>query len=263
MKSVLQISLPVTSRAPFDPARLFRTFADSFAATVSREMDYRIYLGIDDTDEYYRGGNFAGTITELITRTGAWVVPITLSGLSHRLCAIWETLAMHGYRDGCDCYLLAGDDLQFMTPGWDLMLCEPLMQRGYGIEAFNDVAFPGFPTFPVLHRSHFDCFERLLPDGFANANQYGDPFLYKVYEAIGAARVRQDVKCNNTIGGVKEARYVKTQPTGFSVAEWADKFRQWINPQRDYRGFIPPIEKKITSEEWRENLDRFRRSIGI
>lgn len=256
MKSVLQISLPVTSRAPFDPARLFRTFADSFAATVSGQMDYRIYLGIDDTDEYYcqgiKYGTIAGNTGHLQERlseiTGAEVIPVILSGQEHRICAIWETLAMHGYRDGCDCYLLAGDDLQFLTPGWDLMLCEPLMQRGYGIEAFNDVAFPGFPTFPVLHRSHFDCFKRLLPDGFASANQYGDPFLYQMYEAIGAARIRPDVKCDNTIGGIKEARYVKSQPTGFSVADWADKFRQWINPQRDYRGFIPPIEKKITSE---------------
>lgn len=262
MKPILQLSLPITSRAPFDPSRLFRTFADSFAATVSRQMDYRIYLGIDDTDEYYFM-NLTDAHTQLVKITGAEVIPCIIGGMEHRLCAIWDTLAMHGYRDGCDCYLLAGDDLQFLTPGWDLMLCEPLMHRGYGIEAFNDVAFPGFPTFPVMHRSHFDCFKRLLPDGFANANQYGDPFLYQMYEAIGAARMRPDVKCNNTVGGVKEARYVKSQPMGFSVADWADKFRQWINPQRDYREFIPPIEKEITSEEWRENVARFRRSIGI
>lgn len=231
MKPTLQIGLPVTSRAPFDPARLFRTFADSFAATISRQMDYRIYLGIDDTDEYYCNSlsDSPSLCKRLTEATGAAIWPVILTGQEHRICAIWETLAMHGYRNGCDCYLLAGDDLQFMTPGWDLMLCEPLMQRGYGIEAFNDVAFPGFPTFPVMHRSHFDCYKRLLPDGFANANQYGDPFLYQVYEAIGAARVRPDVKCNNTVGGIKEARYVKSQPTGFSVTEWAAKMREYIN----------------------------------
>lgn len=226
MKSTLQISLPITSRAPFDPARLFRTFADSFAATVSREMDYRIYLGIDDTDEYYYLRNDL-IVESLSGITGATVIPVTLTGHEHRICAIWEALAKCGYRSGCDCYLLAGDDLQFLTPGWDLALCEPLMQRGYGIEAFNDIAFPGFPTFPVLHRSHFDCFKRLLPDGFAKANQYGDPFLYQVYQELGAARIRNDVKCNNTIGGQGDARYLKTQPTEFSIAGWAAQFKEW------------------------------------
>jgi len=226
LKPTLQISLPVTSRPPFDPSMLFRVFADSFKATVSGEMNYRIYLGIDDTDEYYLP-RMAGLIYELTEATGAWVLGCRLEGLSNRICAIWETLAMRGYRDGCDCYLLAGDDVQFLTPGWDLKLCEPLMQRGYGIEAFNDIAFPNFPTFPVLHRSHFDCFKRLLPDGFAKANQYGDPFLYQVYQMLGAARINSEVKCNNTIGGAGDARYRKMEPTGYDIAKWAGDFHQW------------------------------------
>lgn len=227
---ILQIGLPVTSRPPFDPERLFSTFAQSFRETVSRSNEVRIYLGIDDNDAHYCR-NYEAVISRLASITGAKLSPIFMDAkrYAHRICAIWDTLARLGYGDGCDSFLFAGDDLRFITQGWDEKLCDPIMRRGYGIEAFYDIAFPDFPTFPIFHRSHIDCFGSVFPESFCDANQQGDPFLYELYRSIGAANLHRDVRCENTIGGTGPARYNKVNPADVPLAEWGCKLWEWLN----------------------------------
>lgn len=228
---ILQVGLPLTSRPPFDPERVFATFAQSFRETVSGSNDVRIYVGIDDGDPYYDAiepeKRHAPHVAwdRLRSVTGATVIPVLMEGMGGRICAIWEHLAMRGHADSCDAFLFAGDDLQLITPGWDVKLCEPLHERGYGIEAFYDRAFPDFPTFPIFHRSHIDLFGRVFPPEFANASQYGDPFLFDLYKDIGAANLHRDAHCHNTIGGSGVARYDKVQPEAYRVHEWETKVR--------------------------------------
>lgn len=67
------------------------------------------------------------------------------------------------------------------------------------VVAFNDLAFPGFPTFPVVHRWHIQSFGTLLPKQFVN--QGGDPFLYELYSRFGASGWEVSCTLENTIGG--------------------------------------------------------------
>ncbi len=224
----LQISLPITSREPYDPERLFRVFAQSFKQTVSGLIEYRIDLGIDE-DDPQRSEMETSVAARLAYETGAEVIPTILSKEhAQKICRIWTTLAMQGYRNSCECYLLAGDDLEFITPLWDVELCAPLHRRGYGLEAFWDLTFPNFPTFPIIHRAHLDCFGRLFPAGFENANQAGDPYLFALYEAVGAARLRGGVLCKNHIGGFFPSRYFKVQPNNFSLQDDIKTLQDWI-----------------------------------
>jgi hypothetical protein len=232
-KTKLQIGLPVTSRELFAPERLFDVFAKSFNATISEATEATIYLGIDNTDEYF-SERLPAVSSRLYKATGATIVPVILDGLEHKICAIWETLAMRGYRDGCDCFLFAGDDLEFRTEGWDEKLCRPLVNRGYGVEAFYDDAFPDFPTFPIFHRQHIDIFGRVFPQTFAKANQYGDPFLFELYRTVEAANLNRDVHCNNTVGGSGAARYEKQQPDAYRSGDWERKLLAWTKS-------LPPI----------------------
>jgi hypothetical protein len=206
----LQISLPITSRDT-DPEQLFTVFGESFRDTASYQMEYYIYLGIDKSDAVYTRASTS--IKERLEEiVDARVTRVFLANKEHKICSIWDTLSQMGYWENCDCFMLAGDDLKFITPHWDLKLCEPLMKTGYGLQAFWDLSSPGFPTFPVIHRTHFMCFNTLFPCEFESANQGGDPFLYRLYEAVGAAGVRGDVECEN----MRKMRYTKSAATGYN-----------------------------------------------
>jgi hypothetical protein len=58
---------------------------------------------------------------------------------------------------------------------------------GFACIAIRDETFPGFPTFPVMHRLHLTIFDgKLFPEELVN--QHGDPFLFEIYRRWGAAR---------------------------------------------------------------------------
>jgi hypothetical protein len=78
---------------------------------------------------------------------------------------------------------------------------------GAACVCLNDITFPGFPTFPVVHQWHINLFKTLLPKQFIN--QGGDPYLYELYSRINAACFVPCCRLENTIGGDGDARYKK------------------------------------------------------
>jgi hypothetical protein len=73
----------------------------------------------------------------------------------------------------------------------------------------KDLSFPGFPTFPVVHRWHIKHFGSILPKQFAN--QGGDPYLFELYSRFRAASFEVSCSLTNTVGGDGDARYQKHQ----------------------------------------------------
>ena len=74
----------------------------------------------------------------------------------------------------------------------------------------NKYTCAGFPSFPVLPRSHFDIFSgSIFPRCFVN--QHADPFLFQLYRRFGAATYLPEASAalRNTIGGPGAARYAK------------------------------------------------------
>lgn len=49
---------------------------------------------------------------------------------------------------------------------------------GFGVVCFNDASSPGFPGFPVLHRTHRAIFPEIIPAAFVN--QDADPWIFEV-----------------------------------------------------------------------------------
>ncbi len=97
--------------------------------------------------------------------------------------------------------MLLGDDVRLLTPGWPDAVMDAFegvaadtgLPLGFACVAFADNYFPGFPTFPVLHRTHGAVFgPAVLPPAFVN--QDADPFLFQVRVCGGwgggAARLR-------------------------------------------------------------------------
>ena len=138
-----------------------------------------------------------------------------ISGLEGRVCRIWNVLADYAYSAGADFTVLLGDDVTLQTPGWkagiesnfEAVSKERSLPYGAACVAFKDSSFPGFPTFPVIHRFHMDVFGTMLPHQFVN--QGGDPYLFALYKRYDAS-VFADFHLNNAIGGMfPTTRYIK------------------------------------------------------
>ena len=159
------------------------------------------------------------------------------------LCWIWEKLAKTAVDEKFDFFILLGDDVE-INDNWQQEVlncfCGFALQQqhryqypfGFGCVAIKDKSFPVFPTFPVIHRTHFDIFGELFPRQFKN--QHGDPYLFEIYRRFGNSVFTQSSFLDNTIGGAEKARYKKS---GDFV--WRDKILtkainkadEWVRPR--------------------------------
>jgi hypothetical protein len=175
---------------------------EDFVASVERTTSVQdrdliaIYMGIDDHDVFYDNDQTRKRITALFQKSG--ITDINFSKLrSHyrgKLCRIWDLLAGKAVQDGCSFTVLLGDDVRLMSPGWkgeieddfEKLAASTGLPLVVACVAFRDMSFSVFPTFPVIHRRHFEIFNHLLPDEFIN--QHGDPFLFEVYRRFGTSK---------------------------------------------------------------------------
>lgn len=132
-----------------------------------------------------------------------------------KICWIWNDLAQAAIEAGSDFFVLLGDDIQLQSQGWKNEIEEQFryiaqsrnLPFGVGCVAFRDDAFPVFPTFPVLHRVHFEIYGKIFPSMFVN--QDGDPFLWEIYRRFAASHFSPSASLSNTVGGRGKARYTK------------------------------------------------------
>jgi nucleoside-diphosphate-sugar epimerase len=165
------------------------------------------------------------------------------------VCRIWSDLAAGAFTAGAHFAVLLGDDIVLRSRGWaDAILrcfrrlaADTGLPFGFACVAFVDDAFPGFPTFPVLHRAHADVFGgRVIPASFAN--QDADPFLFQLYRAFGAAAMEPAARLANTVGGAGDARYAKWHVpwTGALLSTARDEAQHWLELRRGLGVALPP-----------------------
>ena len=203
----LAVLLPLTSRGDWDPVQTIDR-----VAKLGRSLpgNTGVFIGLDSNDRLVdmkpqleaalapctcRIYEFAPTSPPPIVPIASW-----LAGRAY-------TSSQNRY----DMFVLLGDDVDILCgPVWvdavwdaftemSLSLGVPL---GFGCVALNDLAFPGFPTFPVVSRVHMDIFEGALVPENVFVNQDADPFLWDIYRRWGASMFAPPhVTIRNTIGG--------------------------------------------------------------
>lgn len=164
-------------------------------------------------------------------------IPVTVQTFSEanagQICTYWRILADLAVKEGCDFFGLLGDDVEVHCEGWigdviddfgilhkDLSL--PAELFGFGCIALNDRQAPGFPTFPILHRLHYQLNGELFSSLFVN--QDADPFLFQLYRRWGVARFSRAVALTNHVGGVElaeDAAYVPPRYERYHV-DWSN-----------------------------------------
>jgi nucleoside-diphosphate-sugar epimerase len=222
---VFAILLPITSRGTSNQRECLehlRIFARSLSRTTWRDRNEtgatrfhaRVYLAIDHDDPLLApDGREACDV--LITEGFSDIIMNSYTFPKGHVCKLWKASARQAWKEGCDYYVLMGDDVELLDEGWmrDTVLeFESLARRegvpsNFGCVAFTDVSFPGMPTFPILHRRHLDIFDGdIIPDCFIN--QDGDPYLYQLYRRWGCAAMFHS-RIRNNLGGSDKARYEK------------------------------------------------------
>jgi len=223
----------------------------------------RFYIGQDDDDprSIMEVENML-SLFETIGLRFAAEIPANIIGIAN-------TLSVLAYDDGCDYFVLFGDDVK-ISDGWYTEVLESFKKldsithlQGFGCVALKDLTFIGFPTFPVVSRLHIEIFGQYAFNEFIN--QGADPFIYAVYGRWGASIFAQDTWITNTIGGDEHSlpRYER------APVEWKfDILRRGVEKVTEFleqRGHH--IKKRVCLDvvvpSFRGNLDLLSRICNL
>lgn len=249
------IILPITSRGLGDPNDCLdnlRSFCQTLKDTTWRDVEvssdqqfrFVIYLVIDAEDVFLLQENKARrVILDLGIPSTQIREIVNLDHPKGHVCALWRDCAREAYTDGCDYFVLMGDDVALLDEGW-MRKCHSTFVSlsessgipfGLACVAFTDVTFPGMPTFPIIHKSHMEVFGgQVVPEVFVN--QDGDPFLFQLYRRWGTA-VMFSCRLQNGVGGSTNARYIKQHTAEWSLMPLVRAERAVATYLRDRHGF--------------------------
>ena len=158
-------------------------------SSISRQKRTEIIIGIDVDDLVFHRRESKERLNALFHPSRVVFVEIN-KPMYGKVCRIWNRL---GHAASGDFVVLLGDDIVLLDDGWQDEVESVFRQMslitsfpfGFGVVAISDVSFPGFPTFPVVHREHLNCFQRILPQPFVN--QGGDPYFFELYSRWNAS----------------------------------------------------------------------------
>jgi len=156
------------------------------------------------------------------------------------LCRVWDQMAAEAWTHGADWVVLLGDDVEITCPFHHRAFYRSFLDIsnrinvpfGFGCPFWNDITFPGFPTFPCVGKIHYEIFGGLIPEHRRDSfvNQDLDPYLHHLYLKLGAAPCVTVATLRNGVGGSigsSEARYVRIPAQGWRDFVLED-FRSYV-----------------------------------
>jgi hypothetical protein len=114
-----------------------------------------------------------------------------LYGEPFAICRVWDRMAVEAWTHGADWVLLLGDDVEITCPFHHRAFYRSFLDIssrlnvpfGFGCPFWNDISFPGFPTFPCVGKIHYEIFRGLIhehrKDSFVNQDL--DLYLHHLY----------------------------------------------------------------------------------
>jgi len=204
-KLKIAILLPVCSRFQtydiFEETPIKKGFLPHFLESCEKDRyEYKIFVGIDDDDEYY-----LENMSNLLRLEDVQVS--VLSGCSHYPVRAWNLLFEEAYGYGYDYFFQIGDDVLLKTRGWTTKFIEMLKSQNNigtiapcelsnywgrkecGKRIVNENNF--------VHRTHYEIFGYFFYPEIRN--WYCDDWITFVYNDL--AKMCLDVICENEIKG--------------------------------------------------------------
>jgi glycosyltransferase involved in cell wall biosynthesis len=278
------VLLPITSRngTLASVSDALSSFADTLnraCKTSSPKIDIEVYLGIDKGDTLL---DTPEDLAKQLLESKGCIIAASLRfspSSPPAICSMWRELAQAAYANECDFYLLMGDDVTIEHENWAVEVHKafqqlhqelPQLPFGFGCIALNDEGAAGFPTFPILHKTHLEICPQLFPMEFVN--QDADPFLFQLYRRWGASKFLDHVKVRNDIGGMQlleDPSYVEPRYQRVHI-EWkyemlqtqVNVIQQWINGHA--KGEVPrKLVFDVVTPSYRVKEEFLKRIINV
>ena len=272
-EGALAVLLPLTSRGVADPRRELA----ALAACLPGADECAVFVGVDADDPVYAEAAF-----EWSAVFGGRAVHVSTFEPARpaRIWAIARALAAAACRSVSprfEYFCLLGDDVRISPCGarcrWMEVVRREFERRsppGFGVVALPDASFPGFPTFPVLGRAHFDIFgsDGLVPDVFVN--QDGDPYLWEIYRRFGASTYAGGgILLRNTVGGDEghSARYERVHVPWKSdvLRAGVDQVHRWLAERvgAQKAASMRTLALDVVVPSFRVPMERLRRIVQL
>lgn len=243
-------------------SRLIRNIEEDsicqYLIVIALDHDEADSLNADDLIKYIKNNSRAKDVILLVNPTqNQMVFPI---------CQVWHRMAEAAWSRGASWVMLLGDDVVIHCPFHYRAIYRAFLQLsedlscpfGFGCPWFNDITFPGFPTFPIVGRAHLNIFGGLIPkhrsEGFCNQDL--DPYLQRLYLKFGASPLLKDVKLSNTRGGSNgDVRYEQIYAVGWRdwVLDDVDAIETYIQ-HRSLKAVEPRTLVDVIVPSYRLNL---------
>lgn len=198
------------------------------------QFTYELYLGYDDTDQYY-----LDHIEEIIA-----VIRETIPDLkifTYRLptppsnpCFVWNELYKIAYEAGCNFFYECGDDIKFVTPDWPVKFLEAFNydDQAPGFVAGQDLVYLDVRTMIMITRKHYEIFGFLFAPEFKNF--YCDIWLDRIYTNLGYRRWLTEIKIANGLTRIVSGQQIRYDPyQDFNleslVARDTQRIRKYLN----------------------------------
>lgn len=216
----LALLMPITSKGinldPFEmhSMPLFQNFLPTLLKTTRNtgNLSLVLYLAYDDGDPVFDNPQLSLEVYEAL----ALLIPDFMTiravkqGYKNKIFHHINALAEVAYREGCQYFLLANDDMSFLSEDWaqraiSILRNNPVLPN-FGTLAFFDVCqrSPFYPTYPFFSRLHLDIFGRMHAFTPIFSNQLGDPWLSDIYVSFNSSFVPSDLRVKNE---PKESRH--------------------------------------------------------
>jgi hypothetical protein len=184
--------------------------AESLHYTIeNKTCDCYAVLGFDADQGNYQGISTVRSIFEANHIKHSTI--LFPDSMKARISQYWKVMAQQAVYENGGFFVMLGDDVVIHDITWiqqvlqtfdeisvDLKL--PPELSGFGCVSLKDLQASGFPTFPVIHKLHFQLNKELFSDSFVN--QDADPFLFQLYRRWSAARFTT-ARITNSRGGVE------------------------------------------------------------
>jgi GT2 family glycosyltransferase len=195
------------------------------------------------------------------------------------ICHVWDEMAIKAWGEGASWVMLLGDDVRIQSHTHYRAIYRAFkdIERelgcpfGFGCPWFNDVAFAGFPTFPVVGKAHLNIFNGLIPSHRMDCfvNQDLDPYLQRLYLKFGAAPHLVTTELENSEGGTNSngARYRRIKAKG-----WRDFVREddiytmeylHLHRNNSSNNIIPKILLDVVIPTYRLEMQYLHRICGL
>ncbi len=182
------IIIPTTSnKRDFKVAQdidFFKILMPGFLKNCSDKYNYTFYLGIDHDDAFFlkEQENILSHFNKITKGKSNYKLRLEkMYNLKGKVGAIWSNLAQTAVDENAEYLYQLGDDIKFLTPGWEDAFIQKLKTvNNIGVTGPIDINNKKLLTQSFVHKTHLKIFGTYYPDKIEN--WYIDDWISDVYK---------------------------------------------------------------------------------